>query len=240
MGHSGVRPMTGAVRVRTLTDADISSAAALHREVLDMEFLSRYGVAFMRTYYRAWCHAPGAIALAALDQDNDLVGAVLGAVDPGAHTRVMVRRYGIRLAGLLIMRALVDPALAKDLLVTRARRYLRGLARLAYPTSRQPSSSAGYPAVGEITHVLVRPGNQGSGIGRALLDAAMATGVNAHLDELVLVTPPQGGARAFYERLGWLSAGTVVSRSGESFVRYRLPLPASDAAGSGPLPTVNE
>ena len=232
--------MTGPVRVRALANTDISRAAALHREVLDVEFLSRYGLPFMRAYYRAWRRAPAAIALAAVDPDNNLVGALLGAVDPAAHTRAMVRRDGARLAGLLAVQALVHPALARDLLATRARRYGRGLARLAYPSSPQPGSATGHPATGEITHVLVRPSDQGSGIGRALLDAAVAAGISAHVDELVLVTPPQGGARAFYERLGWLAAGAVVSRSGESFVRYRLPLPTGDGAGSGPSPSVDE
>ncbi len=232
--------MTGPVRVRTLDDTDIPRAAALHREVLAVEFLSRYGSAFMRTYYRAWRHAPAGIALAAVDQGNQLVGVLLGAVDPAAHTRAMVRRHGVRLAGLLMVQALSHPALARDLLATRARRYARGLARLAYPSSPRPGPATGHPATGEITHVLVRPSDQGSGIGRTLLDAAVAAAISARLDELVLVTPPQGDARAFYERLGWLATGSVVSRSGESFVRYRLPLPTGDAAGSGPSPSADE
>jgi len=218
------------------------SAAELHRDVLDMEFLSRFGLAFMRTYYQAWLEAPGAIALVAMNEHDNLVGALLGAVDPAIHTRAMVRQHGARLAARLVVYALFHPALAKDLVVTRGRRYTRGLARMAVARFRRTApllAGAGGLTIGEITHVLVRPDRQGSGIGRALVDAAILAGTNADLDELVLVTPPDLDARAFYERLGWLAAGQVVSRSGEHFLRYRFPLRATGPAGSSYSPPVS-
>ena len=232
--------MTNGVRVRPLIDADAGTAAAIHRDVLDMEFLSRYGPAFMRTYYRAWLEAPGAIALAAVDEHGKLVGVLLGAVDPATHTRAMVRRHGAKLAARLGLYAVGHPGLARDLVVTRGRRYAGGLARMAAARARRrPTPQVADPgrsAVGEVTHVLVRPDHQGSGVGRALVDAAVLAGTNAALDELVLVTPPDLAARVFYERLGWLAAGEIVSRSGEPFLRYRFPLPASGSAGSGHVP----
>jgi ribosomal protein S18 acetylase RimI-like enzyme len=237
--------VTGGVRVRDLTDADLTSAASLHRDVLDMEFLSRFGSGFMRTYYRAWLEAPGAVALAAVDEHGTLVGALLGAVDPATHTRAMVRGSGARLAARLVVYAVGHPPLAKDLVVTRGRRYAGGLVRMVAarfrPTTAPSVESVG-PRVGEITHVLVRPDRQGSGIGRALVDAAVRAGTGAELDELVLVTPPELEAPAFYERLGWLAAGEIVSRSGEHFLRYRFPLPAAGPAGAdhSHLPPVPE
>jgi ribosomal protein S18 acetylase RimI-like enzyme len=237
--------MTGGVRVRNLADADLTSAAGLHRDVLDMEFLSRFGLDFMRTYYRAWLEATGGIALAAVDEKGTLVGALLGAVDPATHTRAMVRRSGARLAARLAVYAVGHPPLAKDLVVTRGRRYAGGLVRMVAARFRpRPGSSSVEPVgprVGEITHVLVRPDRQGSGIGRALVDAAVVAGTAAELDELVLVTPPDLEAPAFYERLGWLGAGEVVSRSGEHFLRYRFPLEAGPAeAGHSHSPPASE
>ena len=235
-------PVTSVVRVRRLTDGDLMSAAELHRDVLDMEFLSRFGLAFMRTYYQAWLEAPGAVALVAMNEHDNLVGALLGAVDPAIHTRAMVRQHGARMAARLVVYALFHPALAKDLVVTRGRRYTRGLARMAVARFRRTApllAGAGGLTIGEITHVLVRPDRQGSGIGRALVDAAILAGTNADLDELVLVTPPDLDARAFYERLGWLAAGQIVSRSGEHFLRYRFPLRATGPAGSSYSPPVS-
>jgi hypothetical protein len=144
--------MSGAVRVRPLVEADLTAAAALHRRVLNTEFLSRWGPAFMRTYYQAWVEAPGSIAIAAVDERGDLLGALLGATDPATHVRAMMRRRGLRIGSPLVAYAMVHPALARDLIVTRGRRYARGIersiaARLRGPASLSSDGVAG-PAVG--------------------------------------------------------------------------------------------
>ncbi len=225
--------MTGVVQIRPLVGADLAEASALHREILDMEFLSRCGPGFMRAYYRAWAEAPGAISLVARDEEGALLGVVLGATDPATHVRAMVRNGGARLGAHLILHAVGHPSFARDLLVTRARRYARGLVRLVasrLSPSRTNAEVSEGPRVGEITHVLVRADRQGSGVGRALLDAAIAAGRAADLDELVLVTPPDLAAGGFSRPLGWRADGEMTSRSGEAFVRYRYLL---DAGGRG-------
>lgn len=227
--------MTDAVNVRSLAVSDVREAALLHCRVLDMEFLSRFGPNFMSAYYLAWIDAPGEIAMVAIDGDGDVLGVLLGATDPASHVRAMVRRSGVRLAVRLAMSALVRPRLAKDLIVTRGRRYARGVRRLliARISPRKASGSQGTGIkVGEITHVLVRPEDQGLGIGRALLDVAVQQARSSGVNELVLVTPPDLPARIFYERLGWHSEGTMTSRSGESFLRFRLVI-----GGEGPKGT---
>jgi len=70
---------------------DVEALVALHGEVLDMEFLTRYGPPFLRTYYRAWIDAPGGIALTAVDERDRVLGGLLGAVDPAQHVHAMLR-----------------------------------------------------------------------------------------------------------------------------------------------------
>ncbi len=217
--------MTDTLNVRALVDSDLRAAALIHRGVLDMEFLSRFGPAFMRAYYRAWIEAPGSISLAALDEHGNLLGVLLGASDPATHVRAMVRRHGLRLGIKLVGYAVVHPRLAKDLIVTRSGRYARGITRLLVARltpSSTPRSQDAEPVVGEITHVLVRPEAQGKGVGRALVDAAVSEARAAGVQELVLVTPPELAARHFYERLGWRPEGAMQSRSGEKFLRFRF------------------
>ncbi len=231
--------MTGAVQIRPLTRGDLAEASALHRKILDMEFLVRCGPGFMRAYYRAWVEAPGAIALVARDEDGVLLGVLLGATDPAIHVRAMVRQSGARLAFRLALYAAGHPALARDLLVTRGRRYVRGVARLAaarLTRTRESPSESGGARSGEITHVLVRADRQGSGVGRALLFAAVAEGDAADLDELVLVTPPDLAAGGFYQHLGWRVDGAMTSRSGEAFVRYRYLLRGGGRGDGGNPP----
>jgi ribosomal protein S18 acetylase RimI-like enzyme len=205
-----------------------------------MEFLARCGPGFLRTYHRAWIASPDGLALAAVDAHGAVVGVLLGATRPAAHYRFVVRRHGLALAGRLVLSMVARPSLARELVATRLSRYLRGLGRMAMrPRRRTPRAldgsgppprpepgirerpSAQAVAAGEVTHVMVSPSAQGTGAGRALVEAAQRVAAEQGLDELVLVTPPDLTAGAFYEHLGWQQDGTLASRSGESFVRYR-------------------
>ena len=233
--------------VRPLTQADVVVSARLHGEALDMEFLARCGPGFLRAYHRAWLDSPDALALAAVDDDGRVVGVLLGSLHPAAHYRAMVRRHGVSLAAWLVGRSVTHPTLARELLVTRAYRYGRGLTRMLAgslrvpPSFRRrgaggagdgtPSSRAVVPgeqsdpaAIAEVTHVMVRADARGSGVGRALLERAEDEARRSGLGEMVLVTPPDLAATTFYEHLGWQRVGEVTSQSGEQFFRYRFDL----------------
>ena len=214
------------VSVRELRPSDCRPAARLHRQVLDAEFISRFGIGFLEAYYRAWVDADAALALAATGPSGQLDGLLLGALDPVAHTASMVRRHWPSLAARLAAAAARDPRLGWDLAATRARRYARGAARAARrpprPTATPAPPASRLPVTGEVTHLLVAPEAQGTGIGRELVAAAEEEGRRAGLGELVLVTPvEEWGARRFYERVDWVLDQPVTSASGERFVRYR-------------------
>lgn len=182
----------------------------------------------METYYRAWSSTAGSIALVATSDENELLGVLLGATNPPAHFRAMVRHDGVRIGTRMIAYAVLHPPLAKELVVTRSRRYLRGIFRLVrsrLDRQKQDPAHEIEPVVGEITHVLVNPSVQRGGIGRSLIDAAVEVARSAGVRELMLVTPPDLEAKLFYERLGWQAEGSMESRSGEKFLRYRLVIP---------------
>lgn len=236
--------MTVTTRLMRTTDTTVTSR--LHFEVLSMEFLARCGVGFLRRYHRAWIDSPHALALAAEDEDGRVVGVLLGSLEPALHYRAMVRRHGLVLALWLLIGAASHPAAARELVSTRLLRYLRGVSRMVGgavravarrrgkdsrpPTGavvaggRTGSSGVTGGKVGEVTHVMVRSDVQSQGVGRALLEAARRKAEEAGLSELVLVTPPDMAAGAFYEHLGWEKTGELTSRSGERFLRYRLAL----------------
>ncbi len=219
------------LRVRPLQLGDVEAAAALHSQVMGMEFISRYGPSFLRAYYQAWLDAPGSIAIVAADDDGDVVGALLGEVDPGVHVRWMLRHRGLRLGVLIVLRALAHPSLARDVLATRVPRYLRGFFRSFIPARQDPSvGSAAKQSdpVAVITHLMVRGDVQGLGVGRRLVDEALSLSSAAGRD-MTLVTLPDLPAQHFYERLGWVPDGEVKSRSGEVFLRYRFPVDRSSS-----------
>lgn len=235
------------VSVRPLRLSDVPTTGRMHSEVLHMEFLARCGDRFLRCYHRAWMDTDDCIALAAVDDEGEVVGVLLGALRPASHYRAMVKKHGVALAFCLISRSVTSPRLAKELIATRLVRYVHGLSRMILGTATraltggsrpriamEPSvtvntvpeaaSDATSPKVGEVTHVMVRPEFQGTGVGRKLLEEVRRVAELSGLDELVLVTPPGLTAAGLYEHLGWRCTGELTSRSGEDFVGYRLPL----------------
>lgn len=232
------------VTVRGLTRGDIPAAVVLHRHVLDTEFLASCGMPFLRRYYKAWIDSPHGVALCAIDGRRNVVGVLLGSVDPARHYRSMLRTGGVSIASRLVVHAFFHLRFARELVRTRGLRYTRALLRVTRTTlsarSRaraRPATGPGSPvqraavptgsdaAIGEITHLLVEPCAQGTGVGRRLVEAMVEIAQRTELAALVLVTPPDAPARRFYGHLGWEDKGEVTSGSGEVFVQYRLPLP---------------
>lgn len=213
------------VRVRPLVKADMPAVAVLYRRVLNSWFLSLWSLAFMRTCYLAWVEAPGSIAIGAVDECGDLVGALLGATDPAVHARAMAGRRRRRTVAWLGAYAVVHPPLAKDLIVIRGYRYGRRVTQLGgrpCPTGSWPGERGG-PTVAEVTHLFVRLDRQGSGVGRALVDAAIETARAAGVNQLVLVTPADLMVRNLCERLGWF--GEDEDRQRRAFSSSPAPTP---------------
>ena len=193
-----------------------------------MEFLARFGTGFLSAYHRVWADSPSGLALGAFTHDGQMVGVILASLDPPSHYRWMLTHGGAALAGRMVLAAGRRPALARDLIVTRGLRYSRALWRqltkkavAAVPTVE--------PRRGEITHLMVGPAARGTGAGRALVAETERRAAAAGVAEIELVTPPDFEAREFYQHLGWVETGTVVSRSGEEFVRFRRPLAPDDS-----------
>lgn len=69
-----------------------------------------------------------------------------------------------------------------------------------------------------IQDILVRPDAQGRGIGRALLEAALAR--YAHVRQVVLITDDEPRQRAFYEALGFTEGAEVSSGPIRTFVQF--------------------
>lgn len=213
--------------VRRMRRRDLAAAVRLHREGLGSEFITKLGSRFLRRYYRAWLDSPFGLCLVVEDtKDGCVVGVLLGAVDPAAHYRHVVRRHGISLALALALAGMRHPSLAVELARTRARRYLTGTLRMLRPrvTPRRapsPRREDTGQVTGEVTHLVVAARQRGAGIGRALLGAAERGFSAAGVAEAELVTPAgDHGLARFYESAGWRPTGAVVSRSDERFMRY--------------------
>ncbi len=239
----------GIPAIRDLRPDEAPVSAAIHGEVLDMEFLSRFGPGFLTAYHRAWIRSPAGLALAATGPGGTVTGVMLGSLDPAAHYDWLLRKAGPGLAARMAGYALFHPVLARELLATRATRYGRAIAirvaaraRRALGAGRKPTEGptaapggeAPAGRAGEITHLMVASAGRGGGYGRALVEETERRAAAAGVRELVLVTPPELDARRFYEHLGWETIGGMTSRSGEEFIRFRRSLRSRPADPTDP------
>ncbi len=213
--------------VQPIARNELTQVVAIHQNVLDDEFITRFGRGFLRRYYMAFIDSPYAVALAALDEGEEqehVAGVLLGTLHPAQHYHYLVRRHGSFLAGHVAMQALLHPVFGYELYRTRAKRYVQGIYRSLQHRGSSPSNQEiqAPQLVGDLTHLAVNPAHRGKGIGSLLVRAYEQAAREARLDRIDLVTLPRelGGAGVFYERLGWLPNGTQISRSGEKFIRY--------------------
>ena len=73
-------------------------------------------------------------------------------------------------------------------------------------------------SIAYLQDVLVEPAQQRTGLGRALVAAALEPYV--HVRQKVLLTDDQPGQRAFYESLGFSEAGDIAGGPLRAFVRF--------------------
>lgn len=208
-------------QVRRLVARDVPASARLHREVLGSEFVARGGERFLRLYHLAWCESRAGLALAAVASDGQVVGVLLGTLEPAAHYRYMARRHGLGLALCLLAHAVAHPSFGRELVATRALRYARGALRVLAKRPRAAKRAPVAGKEGEIAHLMVAPAARGAGVGRALVHEALRVAKDAGLDQVVLVTSPDLSSSSFYLHLGWQPYGEVTSRSGERFARFK-------------------
>lgn len=210
--------------IRSPHPQELPEIARLHRRELTGDFISRFGDRFLTRLYRAFAESPHAEALIAVDgSTGEVIGALVGTLDIPSHNAFLVRHHGPALALHGLARALRYPALGRDVLLTRAGRYLRGIARSLFSgkAGKNPQAKAPEEQVGILAYLMVDGRRRKSGVGVSLVAAYEARAVSGGLDRLELVTfPKQVGAGPFYSRIGWEYAGERTSNSGERFALY--------------------
>lgn len=117
--------------------------------------------------------------------------------------------------------------IAEEDMITVAERVERWEGRStagAFVAEVEPGRIAGVVQAvdGEIKGLCVEPAAQGAGLGAALLDFACERLREAGYAEAMLwVFEPNGHARGFCERRGWVADGARNERLGTSELRYR-------------------
>ena len=204
-------------RVRDLQPEDCRATAAMHVRLLPHGFFARLGPRFLAAYHRSFQRSPHAISLVAV-RDGEVVGFLLGLLRPGAHGAQVLRSSGLHLAAAGALGLLLHPRLLALFVRTRVARYARGISRRLRPKTTQPVTEA----AAVLQHVAVDPARRQTGTGRALVRAFEELVAEAGVGQVVLLTTPEeDGAPAFYRRLGYEEQGRVRGADGDEWLRHR-------------------
>ena len=242
------------LRLRPAGPGDLPLTARWQCAHLGHGFFPGLGRRFVARWHGAHLDAPHGVALVAelvAAEEPVPVGFLVGATDQAAHVRDVLARHRWPLLRAGAVALLTRPATAARFARTRARPYARRLLssrrgadvvrRAAADAALAPDSGAplaGVP-VAVVSAVVVDPAARGAGVGEALLAAFCDRALAAGAPGAELVTRADGGATAFYERLGWQCVADRTSRDGARVLTYRLALGgvgAGSARGAGTAP----
>lgn len=192
-----------AVTVRPMTTHDARWTAQLHQQALSVGLFPSLGARFLARYHRSYIESPHAVALLATS-GGEPAGFVLGVLRPAAHRRETLRQHGLGLAGQGLRAIVVRPHVLVRFLRTRSLAYARLLWRYLRPGRPAAPASDAPSAAAVLSHLAVDASMRGHGVGSVLVEAF----VKAAAEERVPVVETWTLDRsAFYESLGWTSAG---------------------------------
>jgi ribosomal protein S18 acetylase RimI-like enzyme len=187
--------VTTATTVRKARPEELTRVAELHADRIADGFLSSLGVPFLRRLYRRVLAGPDSFVLVATGADAVVVGFVAGVGDLARLYRRFLVRDGVA-AG-----------------VRAAPRLVRALRRVV-ETLRYPTATTDLPEA-EILAVAVAEEAGGRGIGRVLVDAAVAEfherGIRA---ARVVTTTDNTRALAMYRACGFATVARFEVHAG--------------------------
>ncbi|MFD8472318.1 GNAT family N-acetyltransferase [Streptomyces globisporus] len=200
---------------------DLSFVVAEHLSHFPDSFFARLGPKFLTAYNGTYLNGPDARAYIA-EMGGRPAGFLIGATDPEAHRRHVLRHYGRGLLFRALGSLLLRPRLALYFLRTRLLRYGRKLIRNRVARQAPAIGHSGVIAV--LDYIVVAEHARRRGIGAWLIAQFAEDATDAGRTRVTLVTAVEGGAGPYYDRLGWGCQGEIRTHEGRHLLAYDLPL----------------
>jgi GNAT superfamily N-acetyltransferase len=193
-------------RLEPLTLEQVDFVVSLHLNAFPNFFLSCLGPRFLREFYVSFLMDPVAMAFVGHDERDEVVGAIVGPLDPrGFFSRLLRRRWWA------FCRASLATALSRPSTVPRLVRALTYRGDLPEGPVRALLSS-----------VAVSPSAQGRGVGKALvlrwLEEARRRGASGCY--LTTDADNNDAVNRFYRSMGWKLESAYTTPQGRKMNRY--------------------
>ena len=178
------------ITIRKAAVRDVDAIIAIHQQAFPDFFLTTLGTRFLRLYYKCMCNCEDAITLCA-EEDSVVKGfATSSYYSQGFNTSLIKKNlFKFGLIGV-------------ELLFTNPKAILRLVKNLDKKADGNVVEDKGEYA--ELYSIAVKPGNQGSGIGKKLLIATEGD-VAKHNSSISLTTDYYNNEKTigFYHSLGY-------------------------------------
>ena len=178
------------IKIRKATLNDVEAIVKIHKEAFPDFFLTTLGSRFLNLYYKCMCKCNDAITLCAED-DGEIKGFATSSYYSHGFNASLIKKNLIRF-GLMGI----------ELLFTQPKAVLRLAKNLDKKAEDNTVEDNGEYA--ELYSIAVKPGNQGSGIGKKLLTATEED-VAKHNSKISLTTDYYNNEKTigFYHSLGY-------------------------------------
>lgn len=178
------------IETRKANTTDVDSIVAIHNQAFPDFFLTTLGSRFLQLYYKCMCKCEDAVTLCA-EEDGEVKGFATSSYYSHGFNTTLIKKNLFRF-GLMGI----------ELLFTKPKAILRLVKNLDKNAEGNAVEDNGEYA--ELYSIAVKPGNQGSGIGRNLL-MATEKDVAKHNSKISLTTDYYNNEKTigFYHSLGY-------------------------------------
>lgn len=185
---------------------DVDEVTKVHMAAFPKMFLTKLGPRFLHELYTSFLMDPVGIAFVARDEDNTVVGVVVGPLEPrGFFKRLVLRRWW-------------KFSLASTRAVFSFPNIIPRLARALVYRGVSPEG----PPRALLSSIAVSPSAQGKGVGRMLAKCWMreAKSRGAHGCYLTTDAVNNDEVNSFYLSLGWRVESIITTPEGRKLNRY--------------------
>lgn len=178
------------IETRKANTTDVDSIVAIHNQAFPDFFLTTLGSRFLQLYYKCMCKCEDAVTLCA-EEDGEVKGFATSSYYSHGFNTTLIKKNLFRF-GLMGI----------ELLFTKPKAILRLVKNLDKKAEGNAVEDNGEYA--ELYSIAVKPGNQGSGIGKNLL-MATEKDVAKHNSKISLTTDYNNNEKTigFYHSLGY-------------------------------------
>ena len=208
MAHRPISLSPSPTSLEAMEARHLEAAVRIHLAGFPSFFLSFLGPRFLREFYNSFLADPVGMALVVCDPAGEVLGVVVGCVDPrGYFTRLLRRRWWAF-------------CLASLGAVAHRPSCLRRLVRACFYRGAAPSGSLR----ALLSSIVVVPAAQTHGVGKRLLRGWIEEARRRGASGAYLTTDAEGNdaVNAFYHREGWRLESSYATKEGRRMNRYVL------------------